>query len=197
MDDVARRTTLRLAAGLAAGVALLGGCSEKQEASDTLPSADATQPSEAELPSLGPAEFPVPDEAREKTPEGALAFTRYYIDLNGYIADGPRDPQPLLDLSQSCRQCRQVVQSYTDDRAAGYAYRDFSYTFLEAGPGLLEGDTAQVGFVYEQGPFTVLDTSGQQVTDRSTAATGKLQSGTMLKWDESLSTWIVTELTIG
>jgi len=76
VDDVARRTTLRLVAGLAAGVALLGGCSEKQEASDTLPNAGAAEPSEAELPPLGPADLPMPDEARTKDAAGAVAFVR-------------------------------------------------------------------------------------------------------------------------
>ena len=59
---------------------LLGGCSEKQEANDTLPSASAAETTEA-LPEVGPADFPVPDEARTKDAAGAEAFLRYYIDL--------------------------------------------------------------------------------------------------------------------
>ena len=49
---------------------LLGGCSEKQEANDTLPSASAAETTEA-LPEVGPADFPVPDEARTKDAAGA------------------------------------------------------------------------------------------------------------------------------
>jgi hypothetical protein len=198
VDDVTRRWTLRLVAGLAAGAVVLSGCSERQEAADTLPGADA-EPSatEAELPPLGPSEFPVPDAARERTPEGALEFTRYYVKLNGHIASGPLNPQPLLDLSQDCRQCIAVAQSYADDRAAGYTYDQFTYKFTPAGPGLIEDDIAQVGFVYEQGPLNVLDGGGNRVAERSSSATGRLQSGTTLAWDSSRTTWIVTGLTIG
>ncbi len=59
---------------------LLSGCSEKHEANDTLPSTSAAETTEA-LPALGPADFPVPDEARTKDAAGAEAFLRYWIDL--------------------------------------------------------------------------------------------------------------------
>ncbi len=197
VDDVARRT-LRLVAGMTIGVALLGGCAEEQPASDTLPTASAeAEPSDAGLPPLGPAGFPVPPEAREKTPDGALEFTRYYIDLNGYIATEGQNPNPLIDLSENCRQCQQVAESYSKDLAAGFSYENFTYSFTENGPGLLQGDTAQVGFVYEQGAFVVVDSTGNLVDERSTASTGELHSGTVLRWDSGRSTWLVTELTIG
>jgi hypothetical protein len=86
---VTRRWTLRLLAGLAAGAVVLSGCSERQEAADTLPEADATpSASEPELPPLGPPDLPVPDAAREKTPEGALAFAKYYMSLGTEIGMG-------------------------------------------------------------------------------------------------------------
>ncbi|MGK5172564.1 DUF6318 family protein [Geodermatophilus sp. CPCC 205761] len=198
MDDVAGRATLRLVAGMTIGVALLGGCAEEQPASDTLPAASAeAEPSDADLPPLGPADFPVPPKARDKTPDGALEFTRYYIDLNGYIATEGQDPQPLIDLSENCKQCQQVAESYSNDRASGYSYDNFTYSFTGNGPGLIQGDTAQVGFVYEQGAFTVVDSTGNTVNERSAAATGELQSGTVLQWDSGRNTWLVTELTIG
>ena len=193
-----RRWTLRLVAGLAAGAVVLSGCSERQEASDTLPGADASpSATEAELPPLGPPEFPVPDAAREKTSEGALAFTRYYIALNGHIASGPLDPQPLLDLSRNCRQCIAVAESYVDDITAGYKYGKFTYEFTPAGPGLLKEDSAQVSFIFEQSPLDVLDRDGNRVNERSSTATGELQSGTTLVWDPTRTTWIVTGLTVG
>jgi len=66
--------------GVLIGTALLGGCSEKHEANDTLPSPSAAETTEA-LPALGPADFPVPDEARTKDAAGAEAFLRYFVDL--------------------------------------------------------------------------------------------------------------------
>src|SRR4051794_7705910 len=56
--------------GLVVGTALLTGCSEKVEANDTLPSKSAAEATEA-LPEVGPADFPVPDEARTKDAAGA------------------------------------------------------------------------------------------------------------------------------
>ncbi|MCW2579144.1 MAG: uncharacterized protein JWR82_745, partial [Blastococcus sp.] len=57
---------------MVAGALLLSGCSEKQEANDTLPSTSASPSTEA-LPEVGPADFPVPDEARTKDAAGAEA----------------------------------------------------------------------------------------------------------------------------
>src|SRR5215204_764359 len=74
------RDLRRAAAGLVVVTALVGGCSEKQEANATLPSTSAAETTEA-LPEVGPADFPVPDEARTKDATGADAFARYYIEL--------------------------------------------------------------------------------------------------------------------
>ena len=92
-DDVARRWSLRLVAGLLAGGAVLSGCSEKQEANDSLPTASAS-PTEDELPPLGPEDLPMPDEARTQDAAGAEAFVRYYIELDQphVRRDGRRAP---------------------------------------------------------------------------------------------------------
>ena len=66
--------------GLVLATALLSGCSEKDEANSTLPSTSAAATTEA-LPPVGPADFPVPDEARTKDAAGAEAFLYYWIDL--------------------------------------------------------------------------------------------------------------------
>ena len=67
--------------GVVVGTTLLTGCSEKQGANETLPSSSAAETSDA-LPEIGPADFPVPDEARTKDAAGAEAFLRYWIDLS-------------------------------------------------------------------------------------------------------------------
>jgi len=181
---------------LAVGTALLGGCSEKQEASSDLPSAAASS-SKPELPPLGPADFPVPDEARQKTPEGALAFAKYYIALGDQIGSGTIPPRTLLDLSDGCGLCRQVASSYEADRAAGITYSGSTYSFKEYALPRLSGETAELGFVYSQSAYKALDARGHEVPARAGKASGKLQSGMLLKWRDDLQSWVVTSLTIG
>ncbi|MGY1740287.1 MULTISPECIES: hypothetical protein [unclassified Blastococcus] len=183
---------------LALAAAVLSGCSSEQPANDTLPDASASTsaPTEA-LPPLGPPEFPVPDAAREKTPGGALEFTRYYIGLSAHIATGAVNPQVLLDLSDGCGFCRRVAMSYEEDRTAGLTYEGFEYTFEEYGLPVLDGAVAEIGFAYSQSSYEVVDRHGQSLPDRAVEATGDLQSGAHLVWRDDISTWLVTSMTIG
>ncbi|CCG04420.1 conserved protein of unknown function [Blastococcus saxobsidens DD2] len=178
------------------GALVLTGCSERQEASTTLPTTEAAPTTEA-LPTLGPADFPVPEEAREQTPEGAVEFVRYYVALTKHLAVNSRDPEPLLQLSQDCRTCNQIAQALTADLAASYSYREYAYEFDEYGPALVDGETAEVGFAYVQGPITAVDQAGQIVPDRSAATPEELQSGASLLWNEDLQSWVITGLTVG
>ena len=192
-----RRLGLQLAAILAAGCVALTGCAEKQEASHTLPTASAAA-STPDLPPQGPEAFPVPAEAREKTPEGALAFAKYFIALGTEIGKGKAPSQALLDLSTpECRLCNQVAKSYSDDQAAGYKYVGDSYTFKEYGPPLMTGDVAEIGFDYTQGAYSVVDANGQDVPSRAGKESGVLSSGMRLDWRDDLHSWLVANLTIG
>ena len=192
-----RRWALRLTACLLAGAATLTGCSEKQEASESLPTTSSAAPSEDALPPLGPEGFAVPDNAREKTPKGAVEFARYYVKLTKYLADSSLDPEPLLTLSQDCRSCINVAQSLAQDQAAKFTYRRYDIDFNEYGPALVDGDTAQVGFTYVQGPVLVVDEAGNVVADRSYATPEKLESGAILLWRSDLHSWVITGLTVG
>lgn len=194
--DVTRRWALQLAAILAAGSVVLCGCSEKQEASDTLPTTSAPKTTSA-LPPLGPEGFPVPREAREKTTQGAVEFVRYYVSLTKYLAEHSLSADPLLDLSQDCRSCTNIAKSLEDDRTANYRYTEYISDFKENGPALLDGDTAQMGFLYSQGPVTAVDQSGVVVPERSTVAAEQFQSGAILRWRSDLTSWVITELTVG
>jgi hypothetical protein len=139
----------------------------------------------------------VPAEAREKSPEGAVEFVRYYASLTKYLAENGEDPEPLLALSQDCRTCVNIAQALADDLAAGYTYREYEFQFAEYGPALIEGDTAQMGFTYTQGPITVVDPAGAVVADRSAATPEELQSGAVLVWEPSRESWLITTLTVG
>ncbi|MGY2129973.1 hypothetical protein [Blastococcus sp. SYSU DS0617] len=197
-DDVMRRWTLRLTACLVAGCAALTGCSEKQEASRSLPSTSSAAPSKEALPPLGPADFPVPAEARAKTPDGALAFAEYYMMLGVKIGEGRVASDVLLDLStDECRLCERIARSLAEDRAAGYTYLGNSTTFEELGPPLIDDESAEIGFLFSQSSYTVLDASGQEVPARAGQAAEDLQSGMILIWNSGLSSWLVSNLTVG
>ncbi|MCW2535371.1 MAG: hypothetical protein JWQ26_1070, partial [Modestobacter sp.] len=112
----------QVAAGVLVGVAVLAGCSSKEPANDTLPTPSATSAEASEtLPPLGPADFPMPAEAREKTPAGAEAFLRYYIDIYNR-AQQQLDAGPLRDLSQNCETCNALATDIENDKLANYAY---------------------------------------------------------------------------
>lgn len=195
---MSRRWTLRLVACALGASAVLAGCSAgNQEARETLPSPSSAAPSEEELPPLGPEDFPMPAQARERTPEGAVEFTRYYVALAQFLAKQSRDPAPLSQLSESCSICDRIARSLQEDRDAGYKYTAYEYSFRSNGPGLMMGDQAEVGFVYNQGPITVVDSAGLPVASRSTGVTGDLQSGAALKWRDELQAWVITTLTVG
>ncbi|MCW2700485.1 MAG: hypothetical protein JWQ45_2020, partial [Blastococcus sp.] len=71
---------MRVASCLVVAAVALSGCSEKQEAGNTLPLASSSAPAETttELPPLGPEDMPMPAEARTQDAAGAEAFVRYY-----------------------------------------------------------------------------------------------------------------------
>jgi len=193
-----RRWTLRLVACLVAGTAVLTGCSEKQEAGTSLPSPVSAEPTQEELAPLGPEAFPVPAEARAKTPDGALSFAEYYMALGVEIGQGRVPADVLLELSTSeCRLCGQIARSFSADQAAGYTYRGNSSTFRELGAPRVEGELAEVGFIFSQSAYTVLDANGDEVPERGSQASGDLQSGMFLTWSETSSSWLVSSLTIG
>jgi hypothetical protein len=195
---MARRSTVGLLACLLAVGAVLGGCSETQKADDTLPSASAAAPTEEELPPLGPADLPMPEEARTQDSAGAEAFVRYYIELlNQSLTD--MDPQYLRFFSEAvCDACRRIASETESDAAAGYSYSGGELTI----PGdisvmLSSPGEAQTAFVADQAPMTVLDSAGTPVPDLVFEGIDALNSGTIAVWDDASSTWKLTELTLG
>lgn len=178
------------------GALVLTGCAETQEANTTLPTAEAAPTTDA-LPPLGPADFPVPAEAREKTAEGAVDFVRYYVALTQHLAVKSQNPEPLLQLSQDCRTCDQIAQALADDLAAKYSYSEYVHEFEAYGPALIDDETAEVGFAYVQGPITAVDQTGAVVRDPSAVTPQELQSGASLLWDEAMQSWVITGLTVG
>ena len=192
-DDVARRWSLRLVAGLLAGAAVLSGCSEKQEANDSLPTASAS-PTEDELPPLGPEDLPMPDEARTQDAAGAEAFVRYYIELINRTSD-VMDAEPLREFSDGCTECERLARVTAEAAAAGHDYEDGTITIVQMGRPLLEGGTAQLSMRLDQAEFRVVDASGTQV--QGSEAYEDISGGVALNWDTGRETWTMTQLTFG
>ena len=189
-----RRWTLRLVAGLAAGAVVLSGCSERQEAADTLPEADAPS-SEPELPPLGPPDLPMPAEARTQDAAGAEAFVRYYIDLINRTST-VMDAAPLREFSSGCEDCNRIATATEEAAAAGQDYEGGEMTVLQSGKPLLKDDTAQMALRVDQAEFRVLDASGTPTSGGSPAYLN-VSGGVALEWDSQLKSWLMSQLTFG
>jgi hypothetical protein len=179
--------------GLVVGTTLLAGCSEKVEANDTLPSTTASPTTES-LPPVGPADFPVPDEARTKDAAGAEAFLRYYIELSNRQQE-LLDGQPLRDLGPDCQECLRIARNFDDAAAAGQHYEGGNITLNDISPPYLKGETASLVFGARQEPVRLVATTGATVDELPLKP--NLGSGMELVWSDGDETWLVTGLNIG
>jgi hypothetical protein len=180
---------------LAAGAAALSGCSEKQEANDTLPSTTAAETT-PELPPLGPEDMPMPDEARTQDAAGAEAFVRYYIELINRTST-VMDAQPLRDLSKDCRDCSRMATNTDEEAAAGHEYAGGEITITDLKPPLLNDVTASIAVRIDQAPLVVLDASGAPIESLSSGAYTDLPGGIGLTWSADLQSWQMTDFTVG
>ena len=189
---------VRVAAAVVVGVAVLAGCSDGEKANETLPSTSSTPAETTEsLPPLGPPDLPMPAEARSATADAAENFTRYYLLLiNRTNTD--MDSQYLRQFARACDTCERLASETDSDAAAGYHY--------SGGELIVDGDlqaaitshgTAEAAFIVDQNPLEVLDAASRPVPDLSFPALDNLSSGAATAWDETLSSWVMTELTLG
>ena len=186
-----RRWTLRLVAALAAGALVLSGCSERQEAADTLPEADAPS-SEPELSPLGPPDLPMPAEARTPTPDGAQAFFEYYIEVYNH-AFASMDSSYLRDLGSGCADCNLIADQLDADMAAGWRYEGGTLRIDSMSPPSVEGDTAQLALIFTQAPLTVINSiTGQPLPELSSGEVHSPSGGAVLAWQAENRTWVVT-----
>jgi hypothetical protein len=192
---VTRRWTLRLVACLAVGAVVLSGCSEKQEANETLPSTSAT-PTTPELQPLGPEDLPMPAEARTQDAAGAEAFVRYYIDLINRTSK-MMDAGPLRDLSDGCEHCNRIALNIEEDVAAGHRYVGGEITITEIATPLLKETTAEMAVRVDQAALAVVDRSGTPINDLGSEAYPGLSGGTSLRWMPERESWVMTGLTLG
>ena len=176
-------------------VGVLAGCSQKQEASTTLPTPSAPAPTTEALPPVGPADFPVPDEARTKDAAGAEAFLRYYVDLIDHQRAIPAG-QPLRELGPDCDECLRIAQNYDEAAAAGHRYVGGELTLNDVPTPVLDGDTASINFAARQEAVSLVDTKGKLVK-QGPPAEANLGSGITLEWNDDDKNWLVTGFNIG
>jgi Family of unknown function (DUF6318) len=193
-DAVTRRWTLRFAAGFGVLTVLVSGCTEKQQANESLPSASTTSASASpdELPPLGPEDFPMPDEARTRTKQGVVAFSSYYFSLSNHLLK-TLDSAPLRELSQDCELCNDLADAYDHDRAAGYIYEGGNISISSTGSAVVNGRRAEISFVLQQEAVTVRDRNGA-VVDSKSSEPYELTGGMGLVWDDDRATWLVKQL---
>jgi hypothetical protein len=191
---VTRRWSLRLLAGLLAGSVVLTGCSEKQEANDSLPTASAS-PTEEGLQPLGPEDLPMPAEARTQDAAGAEAFVRYYIELINRTSE-VMDAEPLREFSDGCQDCDRVATAIEEAAEAGRDYQGGELSITEIGEPLLQGATAEFALRVDQAALTVVDANGTPVDGGSEAFSG-VWGGAGLVWESERQSWLITDLTFG
>lgn len=171
---------------------LLAGCSAKHEASQSLPTTSRTTAAKT-LPPLGPADFPVPAEARVKSAAGASAFARYFIALANHQLTS-LDSAPLRQLSRDCKTCESLAEGYDTNKQAGYHYQGGQLAVKSLGEASVVGDGAEIAFLLQQDAVSVLDSNNNAVPGKSSDGY-PLSGGMSLHWDNVESCWLVTELT--
>ncbi len=182
---------------MALGTALLTGCAgaTAEAPSESLPSTSSPAPTTEALPVVGPADFPVPVEARTKDAAGAEAFLRYWIDLLNRQRAIPAG-QPLRDLGPECQECLRIAKNYDDAAAASSSYIGGEVSLNDVPTPVLEGDTAQLVFGARREPVSLVDSAGTEIEGRPNAAPN-LGSGLNLKWSAATRSWVVTAFQLG
>jgi len=181
-----------VAAAAVVGIAVLAGCSDGEQANDTLPSSSttATEPSETTpaLPPMGPADFPMPVEAREMTEAGAEAFLEYYYALEARTTKG----EPLRQLSRNCQVCNYLADQRDADSQAGYvSHRGaYSITIIES---IVQGDQANVIYKANVDAITIVGADGQPIPGRGNDAVVDLEFDAFMVWEPARATWLMTE----
>ncbi|MGY1605245.1 DUF6318 family protein [Geodermatophilus sp. SYSU D00815] len=188
-----RRWTLRFLTGLALSAVLVSGCSSKQEANDTLPTAEETTSSPT-LEPLGPPDFPVPEEAREESDEGARLAAEYFLALTGYAIDN-LESSPLRELSHDCAYCSNLAQTIESEAAAGHRFVGGEVLVGSDAQVSRTGPSAEVYLGVRQSALDVIDASGQSVPGRAQPEFD-VSASVLLHWNKATRSWIVTQVAV-
>ncbi|WP_347057423.1 hypothetical protein ABC795_12020 [Blastococcus sp. HT6-30] len=187
-----RGSLVRTTVAVLLGSAVLTGCAEKQEASTTLPTTEAAPTSGP--PALGPADFPVPDEARTKDAAGAEAFLHYWIELLNRQRAIPSG-DALRDLGPECQECLRIAHVYDEAAGSGRRFQGGDFSVESLGTPVIEDDEAVINFFAGQEAIALVDSAGATVENLPTGS--HLGSGMRLAWSPDQQGWLVTGFAIG
>ena len=184
-------------AGLAMA-ALLTGCSaEEQQASTDLPPAPSSSAEPTpELPPLGPADFPVPDEARVQDEAGAEAFLEYYVELINRQTAIP-DGAPLRDLGPDCNECQRIAARLDEAASAQQAFRGGRISLTGDAGWAVSGAEARASFYVRVAPGAQMHRNGSAVAGTVSVLQKKLPSAAILRWSDARRTWLVSAVNFG
>ncbi|MGY1777082.1 hypothetical protein ACI8AV_14580 [Geodermatophilus sp. SYSU D00804] len=177
---------------------LLPACavSDDDEAPSTsLPTTSAPASTTEALPVVGPADFPVPPEARTQDAAGAEAFLRYWIELLNRQQAIPAG-QPLRDLGPDCDECQRIANVYDETAAAGERYVGGELALNDVPPPVVSGDEAEIVFGARQEAVSIIDRAGN-VIDPGYPAEPNLGSGIGLIWSDASHSWLVVGFNLG
>jgi hypothetical protein len=183
-------------AGLLLSTALLSGCAEKTEARDTLPTASAA-PTTEELPSVGPADFPVPDQARTKDAAGAEAFVHYFVELLNKQQDVPAG-QPIRDLGPDCQECFRIANDLDEAAAAQRRFQGGELSVAgDFGTTLKDDGTVNLSFIARVEGGALVEPSGTPVPGTEAGPVDRLPSAVLLEWSVETQCWQVKAMNLG
>ncbi|MGY5882464.1 DUF6318 family protein [Modestobacter lacusdianchii] len=185
---------VRTVAATAMGMALLASCSNGETANETLPPASSSAESSESLAPLGPADFPMPIEAREKTQAGAIAASQYFIQLT-VRAYQQGDTEPVRALSRDCEYCEFLIEAVNEDQAAGNQIRGGDVSFADPGQAHLTGETAETAFTVEQTSLSVIGPDKELIASR-TQPSFTAFTALAATWSPDLQAWLINQVTI-
>ncbi|KQS68783.1 DUF6318 family protein [Modestobacter sp. Leaf380] len=177
------------------GAVLVSGCTAETPANDTLPTASEGAESSAELEPLGPADLPMPVEARERTPAGAEAFVEYYVALIN-ASQVSLQSDFIRQLSAECTTCRRLADGVDYFSAQGFRYDGGAITINALSLPTAILDTMDFSVDLSQAQVRVLDGTGAEVPAYTAAESRYGSSGGQLTWASALDSWTVSDLTI-
>lgn len=180
---------------LLALTALASGCSEDRvRPSDTLPplsSTSATPTPTEDAP--GATGYPLPEEARAYTPEGARAFFDYFITVLN-ASSAVNDPIPLREIGQGCEFCDELTQRLQQNATDGIKVVGGDLVLTAVGEplmGPLENGAEGAGMAFRlvQQPAQAFDAAGALISDTpEIGADGTIE----LAWLADQRDWLVS-----
>lgn len=135
----------------------------------------------------------MPAAARAQTPEGADAFTRYYVAIYNE-ALRTLDSKYMRQLSNGCETCDLLADQVDDIAANGQEVTGGEVRVVGSTRPYVTGDQAQLVFDIRQAPLS-LTAHGKPVDGSSFSEFSTTGGGGALRWSDDQTSWIFTQWT--